>query len=151
MQRPLELGATAAGADQAVLDVLSRYGQAVGEAFALRDDILGVWGDPTLTGKPAGDDLITGKPTVLLAIAAERTSQRHARSALDRAGTPAFSGADLHILLGELSANGTRALVEQMISDAVACALDAVHTGRLDPDATGQLSSLAHTVAWRQS
>ena len=52
VQRPLELGATAAGADQAVLDVLTRYGQAVGEAFALRDDILGCGVTPRAPANP---------------------------------------------------------------------------------------------------
>jgi geranylgeranyl diphosphate synthase type I len=45
------------------------YGRAIGEAFAPRDDMLGISGDPALTGKPAGDDLISGKPTVVLALA----------------------------------------------------------------------------------
>ena len=51
---------------------LTHYGREVGEAFALRDDLLGVWGDPRRTGKPAGDDLVSGKPTVILSLAEER-------------------------------------------------------------------------------
>ena len=150
VQRPLELGAVAAGAPAAVQKGLTRYGEAVGEAFALRDDILGLWGDPERTGKPAGDDLITGKPTVLLALAADRVRTSAARAALDRVGSPEFADADLPLLLDELNANGTRTAVEAMIRDAVTTALDALDLPLLEPDAVDQLRRLAHAVAWRE-
>ena len=67
--RPLALGAAAAGGTAAAHRALDRYGFHAGMAFALRDEILGIWGDPVATGKPAGDDLRTGKPTVLLCVA----------------------------------------------------------------------------------
>ena len=77
VQRPLQLGAAAAGADPRRGPRRSAgYGREVGEAFALRDDLLGVWGDPELTGKPAGDDLLSGKPTVILSLAHERLQRR---------------------------------------------------------------------------
>jgi geranylgeranyl diphosphate synthase type I len=150
VQRPLELGAVIAGAPDPVRLRLSRYGQHLGEAFALRDDVLGVWGDPARTGKPAGDDLISGKPTVLLSIAVDRTRSPAARCALDRVGTPTFDDADLAVLLEELSRNGTRASVERMIGDATEEALRALDDPDLDPDATGELRRLAHAIAWRE-
>lgn len=150
VQRPLELGAAAASAPEAVAHRLRRYGQTLGEAFALRDDILGIWGDPDRTGKPAGDDLITGKPTVLLSIAHDRTRSGTARRALDRVGTPAFDGVDLALLLDELVSNGTRSAVERMIGDAVDAALHALDDPSLDPDAADELRRLAHTIAWRE-
>lgn len=67
IEHPLLVGATAGGADEEDLEALSRYGLALGEAFQLRDDVLGVFGDPEVTGKPAGDDLREGKRTVLIA------------------------------------------------------------------------------------
>ena len=67
IEHPLLIGATAGGASAADLEALSRYGLALGEAFQLRDDVLGVFGDPEVTGKPAGDDLREGKRTVLIA------------------------------------------------------------------------------------
>ena len=67
IEQPLLIGARAAGAAPADLEQLSAYGAALGEAFQLRDDILGVFGDPATTGKPAGDDIREGKRTVLLA------------------------------------------------------------------------------------
>ena len=69
IEGPLHLGAAIAGAPAVVFDVLSRYGLALGEAFQLRDDVLGVFGDPSVTGKPAGDDLREGKHTLLTALA----------------------------------------------------------------------------------
>jgi len=67
IEHPLLIGATAGGASTEDLEALSRYGLALGEAFQLRDDVLGVFGDPEVTGKPAGDDLREGKRTVLIA------------------------------------------------------------------------------------
>ena len=125
-------------------------GSSVGMAFALRDDILGLWGDPGHTGKPAGDDLISGKPTVLLALAADRIRHPTARQALDRVGTAAFGPADLALLLDELSENGTRATVEQMVGAAVDAAMDALDHSMLDPDAVDELRSLAYAIAWRE-
>src|SRR5665647_1670256 len=86
IERPLELGALAAGAMPEVVDTLMRCGEHIGRAFALRDDYLGVWGDPDLTGKPAGDDLLEAKATVLLTLARERLTG-HAAYLLARLGT----------------------------------------------------------------
>ena len=65
--RPLELGAVLRGADESLVAQLRIIGMQLGLAFQLRDDLLGVYGDPAVTGKPSGDDLITGKRTVLIA------------------------------------------------------------------------------------
>jgi len=67
VERPLHLGAVLAGADPALVESLTAIGLPAGEAFQLRDDVLGVFGDTAVTGKPAGDDLREGKRTVLLA------------------------------------------------------------------------------------
>jgi geranylgeranyl diphosphate synthase type I len=69
VERPLQLGAALAGAGPETIDALRIYGADVGVAFQLRDDLLGVYGDPAVTGKPAGDDLVEGKRTLLLATA----------------------------------------------------------------------------------
>lgn len=67
MEHPLLIGATSAGGDDTTLEAISGYGLALGVAYQLRDDLLGVFGDPAQTGKPAGDDLREGKRTVLVA------------------------------------------------------------------------------------
>ena len=83
--RPLQLGAALAGAPTGLVDVLRRYGDAVGVAFQLRDDLLGVFGDPAQTGKSAVDDLREGKRTLLVVKAlqlAEGPARRRLESAL---------------------------------------------------------------------
>ncbi|HEV3226249.1 MAG TPA: polyprenyl synthetase family protein, partial [Acidimicrobiales bacterium] len=72
IERPLHVGAAMAGRYVELHEALSGYGDPLGEAFQLRDDLLGAFGDEARTGKPVGDDLREGKPTPLLAIASER-------------------------------------------------------------------------------
>ena len=146
--RPLQLGAVAAGAGPETLAALERYGRAVGEAFALRDDILGVLGDPLQTGKPVGDDLTAGKPTVLLALATQRFSPSW-RRALDRAGSGRATGARVRALQNELVRSGVISDVETMIEDQVATAFRALDDPAIDPAAAEGLAALARRVAWR--
>lgn len=74
IERPLHFGAALAGASESLQGALSDFGLPLGEAFQLRDDILGVFGDSEVTGKPSGDDIREGKRTVLIAMTSERTS-----------------------------------------------------------------------------
>lgn len=146
--RPLQLGAAAAGGGRATFAALERYGVAVGEAFALRDDILGVIGDPAATGKPVGDDLIAGKPTVLLALATERFAPRW-RRALQRAGSGQVSAADVAELQAELVRSDVIRDVETMISEAIAAAFIALEDPAIGRSAAVGLEALARRVAWR--
>jgi geranylgeranyl diphosphate synthase type I len=146
--RPLQLGAAAASAGPRTLAALERYGVAMGEAFALRDDILGVIGDPVATGKPVGDDLIAGKPTVLLALATQRFSPRW-RRALQRAGSGRVSSGDIAALQAELVRSEVIGDVEAMIRDAVASAFLALEDPTIDRSAAAGLEDLARRVAWR--
>lgn len=75
VERPLHVGAALASADDGLLATLTAFAIPLGEAFQLRDDVLGVFGDPLVTGKPAGDDLREGKHTVLIARTAELTDE----------------------------------------------------------------------------
>ncbi len=86
IERPLHLGAVLAGARPDVTAALTGYGLPLGIAFQLRDDVLGVFGDPAETGKPAGDDLREGKRTVLIALTLERASAAQADAVLRRLG-----------------------------------------------------------------
>ena len=88
IERPLHLGAALAGAPTELVDTYSGYGLPLGEAFQLRDDVLGVFGDPEQTGKPAGDDLREGKRTVLVATAVERRVPGAGRRAAPSARRP---------------------------------------------------------------
>lgn len=92
VERPLQIGAALAGADDRLLDGLSDVALPLGEAFQLRDDVLGVFGDPGVTGKPAGDDLREGKRTVLVARALEMTDTAGRATILQTLGTDAAAG-----------------------------------------------------------
>jgi len=135
--RPLQLGAAAAGAGPRTLAALERYG------------ILGVIGDPMATGKPVGDDLIAGKPTVLLALATQRFSPRW-RRALQRAGNGGrVSSGDITDLQAELVRTDVIGDVEAMISGAVSTAFVALEDPAIDRSAAAGLEHLARRVAWR--
>ncbi|MCL3836739.1 polyprenyl synthetase family protein [Aeromicrobium duanguangcaii] len=84
IERPLHVGAALAGGDDTLLSRLTDVALPLGEAFQLRDDVLGVFGDPADTGKPAGDDLREGKRTVLVARTADVTGDAHVLSLLGR-------------------------------------------------------------------
>jgi len=148
VRRPLELGAAVAGADPALLDRLSRYGDELGTAFALRDDVLGVWGDPAVTGKPAGDDLLSGKPTMIMALAVRRLDGPD-RALVDRVGTPALGPDDVAELQHLLDRSGVRAEVEQLIGDHVDRGLAALDCADLAEPAVAELTRMAQRIAWR--
>lgn len=148
VQRPLQLGAAAAEAPDHVAAALTRYGREVGEAFALRDDLLGVWGDPQLTGKPAGDDLLSGKPTVILSLAEERLRGSD-RQLLARVGTPELSPADVAHLQNALQASGVVDAVESRISSHVHAAIAELDHPGLSLDGVAGLTQMAYKIAWR--
>ena len=117
VERPLHVGAALAGADDALLGGLSGFGLPVGEAFQLRDDVLGVFGEPAVTGKPAGDDLREGKRTVLLARALE-SADPAGRELLHRSvGDPALTEDDVVGLRAVIAESGALAAVEQQITE----------------------------------
>ncbi|WP_189193425.1 polyprenyl synthetase family protein [Micromonospora fulviviridis] len=151
VQRPLLFGAALAGAeaDTPLIAAYTRYGLAVGEAFQLRDDLLGVYGDPATTGKPAGDDLRTGKPTVLLTLARQLADPAQ-RRALERAGavTEAREVARLADLVRE---TGAVARVERMIADRVTEAQAALDTAPIDGTARTALTGLATAATTRRA
>jgi geranylgeranyl diphosphate synthase type I len=84
--RPLQIGAVLGGGSKQLLDGFGKFGELLGEAFQLRDDILGVFGDPAQTGKSTLDDLRQGKPTVLLALARARADGQSANVLKELAG-----------------------------------------------------------------
>jgi geranylgeranyl diphosphate synthase type I len=150
VERPLHLGAVLADADADLVEAFSAFGRPLGEAFQLRDDLLGVFGDEATTGKPVGEDLREGKPTVLLALARDLVGLRHARL-LAIVGTPDLDEGDVARLRALLVDCGARDAVEQLIADRHAHALAALD-GAPVPEAIGaRLRSLAARAAWREA
>ncbi|MFI6065461.1 polyprenyl synthetase family protein [Micromonospora sp. NPDC051227] len=147
VQRPLLFGACLAGvpADDPLVSAYTRYGLAVGEAFQLRDDLLGVYGDPAATGKPAGDDLRTGKPTTLLMLARELATPAQL-AALERA-----SDGSVDTLAELVVETGAVTRVEQMIAERVSDALAALDAAPVDQTARTGLTGLATAAANRRA
>lgn len=148
--RPLHLGATAAGASTEILDALSGFGDHIGRAFALRDDYLGVWGDPVVTGKPAGDDLVEGKATVLLSLAADLLDE-HGRAVLHGLGTREFSAEDVRELTQVLQEAGVDAAVERQIDASVRAAVRVLTEAPVSEEGKAGLIKAAAAVAWRSA
>jgi geranylgeranyl diphosphate synthase type I len=129
VEQPLLIGAQAAGADPRALDRLSVYGLHLGEAFQLRDDVLGVFGDPAATGKPAGDDLREGKRTVLVAHALDGASDEDTQALLGYLGDPDLSETDVERARDILVRTGALERTEALIAEgaaAAAAALDGI-------------------------
>lgn len=148
VERPLHIGAALAGATEQQLTQLTAIGLPLGEAFQLRDDLLGVFGDPSVTGKPAGDDLVEGKRTVLVALALDGASTSDA-AYLDRSLGTALTPPDVTRLRQIIEASGARAQVEEAISGLAATSAAAMAVADLTEDARGVLRSLAAAVTDR--
>ncbi|MEZ0090858.1 polyprenyl synthetase family protein [Streptacidiphilus sp. EB129] len=151
VEHPLHLGGLLGGAPTALLDSFTAYGVPLGEAFQLRDDLLGVFGDPRRTGKSNLDDLTGAKPTALLALAlggATTADRAHLRSTLGRAD---LSAAELDELRDIMERSGARARVEEMIADRVTAARTALARAALPPQAAGALSDLVAAATARAS
>jgi len=146
---PLLLGAALANGEpqHAISRAYTIYGAAVGEAFQLRDDLLGVFGDPAVTGKPAGDDLRTGKPTVLLLLA-RRLATPAQRTALHRLPREV---ADMDRLADVVTQTGAVEAVETMVERRIGTALDALAEAPIDPASRSALTELAITATHRQA
>jgi geranylgeranyl diphosphate synthase type I len=115
VEAPLVIGARLGGARTEQVDALRAFGVPLGIAFQLRDDLLGVFGDPSVTGKPAGDDLVEGKRTVLIALTRSMMPPGARRLLDDLLGDPDLSPAQIMLLQNTLRESGAVDRVERMI------------------------------------
>ena len=143
IEKPLHLGAALAGANADVLEGYSGYGLPLGEAFQLRDDVLGVFGDPSVTGKPAGDDLREGKRTVLVALALESASSGQEQLVRRHLGDPHLGEEGVAALREVLADTGACDRVEALIAELLDDAVQAVRAAPLDGQAREVLEQLA--------
>ena len=150
IERPLHMGAALAGAPPELPAAYTAYGLPLGEAFQLRDDVLGVFGDPAETGKPAGDDLREGKRTVLVAMALERATPGQTAAVRRHLGDPHLDDAGVATLRGVIEETGALAEVERLIAVRTATALDALSTAPIEPAAREVLESLAGAATERR-
>ncbi|GLZ10512.1 geranylgeranyl pyrophosphate synthase [Actinomadura sp. NBRC 104425] len=151
IERPLHLGAALAGAPPEVIETLSAYGRPLGIAFQLRDDVLGVFGDPAETGKPAGDDLREGKRTVLVALTAERAGPEQAELLERHLGDPGLDAEGVDRLRTIIEETGGLAACEEMIDRYAAEAAAALADAPLAAVAVGALEELAVAATARRA
>ncbi len=149
IQQPLTIGAALAGADDAQLAALAGFGHPLGMAFQLRDDVLGVFGDEAVTGKPSGDDLREGKRTVLIAYARERLPASAVRTVDELIGDPGLDAGQIAALQNTIIDSGALERVEALIADYARQAERALSGARLGNAAVGQLRDLARAAVAR--
>ena len=153
VSRPLQLGAAAAGDRPEVQEIFHQIGTDLGIAFQLRDDVLGVFGDPAVTGKPSGDDLRSGKRTVLLAEAvelAEGSDPVAAKLLRTSIGTE-LTEPQVRELCQVIESVGALAAVENRIDILNRRALDALGSAPIDPHAKIGLAELAGLASNRSA
>ncbi len=148
VERPLHLGAALAGRPD-LMPAYSAFGAPLGEAFQLRDDLLGVLGDPSRTGKPVGTDLREGKPTLVLSFGM-RLTDAAGRRRLARAGAPDLTDDEIDELCEVLRRSGAVEAVEREIDALVVRSVDALDACRLRPAAAEALHRLCCLAAWRE-
>jgi geranylgeranyl diphosphate synthase type I len=147
IERPLHLGAAIAIPDATkraqLVSIYSEFGLPLGEAFQLRDDLLGVFGDPKVTGKPAGDDLREGKRTVLMAMTHDRISGPAEAEFLKEFGNHDISEGAIARLQEIITETGAAMHVEDLIEELTSTALEALNRDEIVPQARELLTEMA--------
>lgn len=143
IRRPAQIGAALAAADAAVQDALGEFGSVIGRAFQLRDDVLGVFGDPTVTGKPYGGDIREGKRTVLVLTALDDADRVHAAELSDLLGRHDLTDAEVDRAAAIIDESGARRHVESIIERSTDQALRVLKEASLTPEGRTALTELA--------
>ena len=153
VSRPLQMGAAAAADRPDVMSIFAGFGTDLGVAFQLRDDVLGVFGDPAVTGKPSGDDLRSGKRTVLLAEALERAenSDPAAAELLRSSIGTALTDSQVGELCSVIESVGALAAVEEHIDMLTRRALGVLASAPINAPAKVGLTELAGLAANRSA
>ena len=150
IERPLHFGAALGDGKPDLFTTYSNYGLPLGEAFQLRDDILGIFGDPQETGKPAGDDLREGKRTVLLAKVMELADSTQKSEINSTLGNQGLDLAQVNKVREIFVSTGALSEVEALISKLTSSAQSALEHGEIDPMATSALTQLLTIVTQRK-
>lgn len=143
VRRPLEIGAAMADCDSRTLSQLGRYGAAVGEAFQLRDDVLGVFGSPATTGKPCAGDLLERKATSLVVSAHHLADPRTRAELRELMNSEVLEEDAIERCKALILATGAVQLIEEMISDRVAAARDCLSETAIDEPVRTALAEMA--------
>jgi geranylgeranyl diphosphate synthase, type I len=150
VEGPLQIGVILGGGGDLLLSRLSGYGVPLGEAFQLRDDVLGVFGDPAVTGKDRHSDLREGKRTVLLAKALEGAAPEDRRFLDARIGRPDLTADELARARAVMESSGALDATLALIAELVARSKQALQDGDLPEEAASLLARMADVVAVRR-
>jgi geranylgeranyl diphosphate synthase type I len=150
IERPLHLGAVLATPEKAelLLPALSAYGLPLGDAFQMRDDVMGAFGETSVTGKPVGDDLREGKPTPLMAMATARANAAQL-GILQLVGNTVLNDAQVADVQAVIRETGALDQLEQLITSLTDDAIEAIGKAPLSQEARNELVELAAFVSWR--
>ena len=142
IERPLHFGAALAGKTE-FNETYSKFGLPLGEAFQLRDDVLGVFGDPKVTGKPAGDDIREGKRTVLVAVTMENSTPAERKIVTSALGNQLLTDVEVQEIQGIIKATGALAEVEKLITELTDEAISALRHSAVE----GRIASVLEEMA----
>ncbi len=149
VEAPLAIGASMAGASEAQVQAMRDFGLPLGIAYQLRDDLLGVFGDAAVTGKPSGDDLREGKRTMLVALTRANVDADE-RDRIDAMlGDPGLTEEQIRALQDTVRRSGAVDATERLIEENVSAALSALSAAPVEPAAAQRLAELADTVTRR--
>lgn len=151
VEHPLTLGATLGGAAADLRAALARIGRPLGIAFQLRDDDLGVFGDPARTGKPAGGDLLEGKRTVLVALTTARLQGRDLELFRDSLGAEELTEGGVRDLQEAIVASGARDAHEELIRQHASRGLAELRQAGILESTREDLAAIADALVTREA
>jgi geranylgeranyl diphosphate synthase type I len=149
VRRPLEIGAAMAGCDSRTLSQLGRYGESVGQAFQLRDDVLGVFGSPATTGKPNGGDLLEHKATSVVVTAYQMADAATRHRLVELMNSEHLDDAALERFRTLIVATGAVDRVEEMISEHISAARNELNDMAVNDFVRNALDGMATASARR--
>jgi geranylgeranyl diphosphate synthase type I len=144
---PFAIGALLGGAAGETVAAFRQFGHHVGLAFQAMDDVLGIWGEPEVTGKPVGDDLLSRKMTYPVIVAAEASGDFGAAFARAYTDSTDFDVAKLTHLIEEA---GGREATEQLIATEAQLAFDALAPAGIDDAGLALCAEFAQLASGRE-
>jgi geranylgeranyl diphosphate synthase type I len=146
---PMRLGAILAGSETTIIEILGSVGKKLGQAFQLKDDLISVFGDPTLTGKPSGDDIREGKQTVLVTYALAHLPSHESAELKVYVGKSDSTRSELERSLELITKSGAVTYVEQLIDTLWYEVLEQLEDLDSDPGAKQELIATANNLVAR--
>jgi len=144
IERPLHFGGALGNGSADLLKTFTEYGIPLGEAFQLRDDMLGVFGNPKETGKPAGDDLREGKRTALIAATFDKANKTQMEVLNEYFGDPNLSNDQISLLQEIIVETGAQSHIESVIKQLAETSLNALTYEGISLEGKQLLQELVH-------